>query len=110
MCERVEQGGGAICECKPNGVVAFSVLDPGCIPIFRDVGVDVFHQKIGGKDSTDEVSSDMAVVKVVLEQRRDLSSIRTAGGVRILVHLPRQNRYQSNSQSNRSVFHIPDAR
>lgn len=29
---------------RPNGIVAFCVLNAGSIPIFRDISVDVFHQ------------------------------------------------------------------
>lgn len=63
----------------------------------------------------DKVSPDMAVVEIVLEQRRDLSFEvailgRGEGSGIETTDLPQQNRCQSNSQLNRSGFRIPGAR
>lgn len=52
---------------KPDGVVTFGILNTSGISVFCDVGIDVLHQQIGGEDSVDEISPDVAVVEVVLE-------------------------------------------
>ena len=58
---------------KPYGVIAFGVLDTSSISVFCDVGVDIFHQQIGSENAMYEVSTNMTVVEVVLEQRRNLN-------------------------------------
>ena len=56
----------------PDGIVAACVGDPGGVPVLRDVTVDVLHEQIGGEHAVHEVAPDVAIVEVVLEQRRHL--------------------------------------
>jgi len=58
---------------RPDGVITFGILDAGSIPVLCDIGVDIFHQEVGGEDPMDEVSPDVAIIEVVLEQRWDLN-------------------------------------
>lgn len=59
---------------KPNRVVTLGILDAGSISVFCNIGVYVFHQQVGCKDSMHKVSPNVTVVEVVLEQRWHLYS------------------------------------
>ena len=62
-------------EDRPNGVVTLGILDARRIPVARNIAVDVFHEKIGREDAMHKVSPYVPIVKVILEQRRHLSTI-----------------------------------
>ena len=51
----------------PDSVVTAGVRDTSRITFFRNITVDVLHEKIGCKDTVYEVSPDVRVVEVVLE-------------------------------------------
>ena len=57
---------------RPDGVVTFCILNASSVPVFCDIGVNVFHQQVRCEDSVDEVSPNVTIVEVVLEQRWDL--------------------------------------
>jgi len=63
---------------RPNRIIAFGILNASGIPVFCDVGINVFHEQVRGEDPMDEISPDMAIVKVILEQRWDLCFAKVA--------------------------------
>ena len=56
----------------PDRIIAACVRHTRGIALFDDVAVDVLHEEIGRQHAMDKVSPDIAIVKVVLEQRGDL--------------------------------------
>ena len=58
---------------SPDGVVATRVLHTRSITSTRDVTVDVLHEQIGRQHTMHEVSPDVCVIEVILEERRHLA-------------------------------------
>jgi hypothetical protein len=56
----------------PYRFITFCILDAGGISLCDHVAKYIFHQQVGREDSLDEVSSNVEIVEIVLEQRRDL--------------------------------------
>lgn len=56
----------------PDCIVALRIFHAGGVAFFQHVTVDVLHQKIGREDTVDEVSPQVKVVEVILEQGWDL--------------------------------------
>ena len=56
----------------PDSIVTASIGNTGGVAILHNVTMDALHKEIGRENAIDEVSSYVAVVEVVLEQRRYL--------------------------------------
>lgn len=52
---------------EPNRLIGPGILHASRVSIFLDIDVDIFHQQVGCKDTMDKVTSDIAVIKVILE-------------------------------------------
>ena len=60
----------------PDRIIASSVRHPRGISLFDDIAVDVLHEEVGCQDAMHEISADIAIIKIVLEQRGDLCMCR----------------------------------
>jgi hypothetical protein len=59
-------------QAGPDGIVASGVLDASRIALLGHVAVYVLHERIRREDAMNKISAYILVVKVILEQRRDL--------------------------------------
>ena len=51
----------------PDSVVAARVRDPGGVPVFRDVTVNLLHEQVRYQHPVHEVAPYVPVIEVVLE-------------------------------------------
>ena len=51
----------------PDRVIAASVGHACSIPVFCDVAVDVLHEEIRSQNSVNEISTDVSIIKIILE-------------------------------------------
>lgn len=81
----------------PDGFVALCILYARSVAVLCDIAIYVFHQQIRREDAVQKISTDIFVVKVVLEQRRDLPPDER-GDSEKLAHEPRPSTHLLNNR------------
>lgn len=65
---------------SPDRVVTTSISDPCGVAVFSDVAVYVLHQQVGREHTGYKISTDIAIIKVILKERWDLDASDIVSG------------------------------